>query len=211
MKVMTASKFVEKAIDIAKNYKTMYISGCFGAPMTDKNKDRYSNSNDYNQQHAGQIRGASPDTFGFDCVCLIKGILWGWCGRQDKTYGGAAYKANGVPDIGANAMIEKCQNVSESGWEKMLPGEAVWMKGHIGIYIGNGLAVECTPKWKDKVQITAVGNIGGKAGYETRTWTRHGRLPWVEYEPDDSWWVSLLKELLQKLGELIGSSLSKND
>lgn len=55
------------------------------------------------------------------------------------------------------------------------------MSGHIGIYIGNGLAVECTPKWANKVQITAVGNIGSKAGYNTRTWTKHGRIPWVDY------------------------------
>lgn len=63
----------------------------------------------------------------------------------------------------------------------MVIGEAVWMSGHIGIYIGDGLAVECTPKWENKVQITAVGNIGSKAGYNTRTWTKHGKLPYVDY------------------------------
>ena len=63
----------------------------------------------------------------------------------------------------------------------MAVGEAVWMSGHIGIYIGDGLAVECSPKWENKVQITAVGNIGSKAGYNTRTWTKHGKLPYVDY------------------------------
>lgn len=57
----------------------------------------------------------------------------------------------------------------------------VWTTGHIGIYIGDGLAVECTPKWKNCVQITAVGNIGSKAGYNTRTWKKHGHIPYVEY------------------------------
>ncbi len=55
------------------------------------------------------------------------------------------------------------------------------MSGHIGVYIGNGLAVECTPIWKDGVQITAVGNIGRKAGYNTRTWTNHGKLKFIDY------------------------------
>ena len=32
-------------------------------------------------------------------------------------------------------------------------GEMVWMDGHVGIYIGDGLAVECTPSWANKVQI----------------------------------------------------------
>ena len=55
------------------------------------------------------------------------------------------------------------------------------MPGHIGVYIGDGLAVECTPKWDNKVQITAVANIGKKAGYNSRKWTKHGKLPYVEY------------------------------
>jgi hypothetical protein len=32
MEVMKAKAFVEKLIDIAKNYKTLYVMGCFGAP-----------------------------------------------------------------------------------------------------------------------------------------------------------------------------------
>ena len=32
------------------------------------------------------------------------------------------------------------------------------------------------------MQITAVGNIGTKAGYNTRKWTKHGRLPYVQYD-----------------------------
>lgn len=32
MSKMTAKELVEKAVDIAKNYKTLYVMGCFGAP-----------------------------------------------------------------------------------------------------------------------------------------------------------------------------------
>lgn len=56
------------------------------------------------------------------------------------------------------------------------------MKGHIGIYIGGGLAAECTPKWRNCVQITAVANIGAKTGYNSRRWTKYGKLPYVTYE-----------------------------
>ena len=61
-------------------------------------------------------------------------------------------------------------------------GEAVWCSGHIGVYIGDGLAVECTPSWENKVQITAVANIGAKSGYNARKWTKHGKLPYITYE-----------------------------
>lgn len=180
---MKSKVLVAKAEDIALHYKTLYVMGCFGAPMTAANRKRYTKNHSYNMaaDRVRMINAASADTFGFDCVCLIKGILWGWTGDPARTYGGAQYAINGVPDTSADGMIAKCTNVSTTGWASMLPGEAVWMSGHIGIYIGNGLAVECTPKWENKVQITAVGNIGKKAGYNTRTWTKHGRIPWVDY------------------------------
>lgn len=186
--VMKASEFIKKLKDVAQNYKTLYVMGCFGAPMTAANKKRYTSNHSYNKAAARvkMINAASADTFGFDCVCLIKGILWGWNGDKNSTYGGARYAVNGVPDIGADTMITRCKEVSTTGWANMEPGEAVWCSGHIGVYIGNGLAVECTPKWKNCVQITAVGNIGSKSGYNSRKWTKHGKLPWIEYDVEST-------------------------
>lgn len=182
--MMKASELVSKALSIAKNRKTLYVMGCFGAPMTAANKKRYTTNHSYNKAAARvkMINAASADTFGFDCVCLIKGILWGWNGDQNKTYGGAVYASNGVPDIGADQMITKCPDASTTGWASMEPGEVVWTTGHIGIYIGDGLAVECTPKWDNCVQVTAVANIGSKSGYNARTWKKHGHIPYVEYD-----------------------------
>ena len=178
---MKASQFVKTAINIAKNYKTLYIMGCFGAPMSAKNKKRYTSNNEYNKKRADMINAASSNTFGFDCVCLIKGILWGWCGDTSKTYGGACYQSNGVPDIGANAMIKKCSEVS-TDFSKISVGEAVWLDGHIGIYIGDGFVVESTPKWDNKVQISVCSNIFPKStDVKKRKWTKHGKLPWIDY------------------------------
>jgi hypothetical protein len=180
--MMKSKTFIQKATDIAKNYKTLYVMGCFGAPMTAKNKDRYTENHSYNKSASrrAMINGASEDTFGFDCVCFIKGILWGWSGDKSKVYGGASYAVNGVPDIDANAIIKKCSEVS-TDFSKVIPGEIVWMTGHVGIYIGDGLVVECTPSWANDVQITAVGNMGKKDGYNSRKWTKHGKLPYVDY------------------------------
>lgn len=179
-KVMNASEFVNKLKDIATNYKTLYVMGCFGAPMTSTNKKRYANNNTYNRKatRTKYINAASADTFGFDCVCLIKGVLWGWNGDKTKVYGGAKYKSNGVPDIAADTMFKACSNIS-ADFSNIEVGEAVWKPGHIGVYIGNGLTVECTPAWKNKVQITACNTP--KTGYNTRKWTKHGKLPYIEY------------------------------
>ena len=181
---MKSQELVNKAKDIAKNYKTLYVMGCFGSPMTDTNKKRYCENNDYNKQISRTkiIKNASNDTFGFDCVCLIKGILWGWSGNKTKTYGGAIYKANGVADVNADVMCSSSYSDSISkDFNKIQIGELLAMKGHVGIYIGDGLAVECSPAWQNKVQITAVKNIGTKVGYNARTWTSHCKLKYIDY------------------------------
>ena len=178
--VKTGAELARRCEAIAKNYKTLYVHGCFGAPMKEAVKGYYLTNTSYNAQADRQamIRAASADVFGFDCVCLIKGILWGWRGDLTHNYGGAVYKSNGVPDINADMMINQCTGVSRD-FSKVEVGEALWMQGHIGIYIGNGLAVECTPKWENKVQITAANRT--VSGYNRRDWVSHGKLPYVSY------------------------------
>jgi hypothetical protein len=184
MIIKTGNDLAAACLHVARNYKTLYVMGCFGAPMTESNKERYIAHHDYNARDTRKklIRTASADTFGFDCVNLIKGLLWGWDGDTGHIYGGADYACNGVPDTSADGMIGKCKTVS-TDFSDIQVGELLWMKGHVGIYIGDGLCVECTPAWKNCVQVTAVHNIGKKEGYNGRKWTKHGKLPYVSYEP----------------------------
>lgn len=209
---MKASEFVAKIKNIADNYKTLYVMGCFGAPMTDANKDRYTRNHEYNRKptRTAMIKAASRDTFGFDCVNMIKAVLWGWSGDKSKTYGGAKYLTNGVPDVGANGMIKLCTEVS-TDFSKIMVGEAVWMEGHIGVYVGNGLAVECTPSWRNGVQYTACNR--SKTGYNRRNWTKHGKLPWVEYNVKSSSSSSApaesytLKQFIKDIQQATGSKV----
>lgn len=166
---MNNYEFANVLKSIAKR-KTLYVMGCFGAPLTAANKIRYTNNHSYNRQssRSAMIKSASADTFGFDCVGLIKGVLWGWDG-SDKTYGGANYASNGVPDINADTMIARCKDVS-TDFTDIKMGEAVWIPGHIGVYIGDGKVVECTPQWRNGVQITS-----------KRKWQKHGKLPYITY------------------------------
>ena len=66
--MIKANDFCTKALYIVQNYKTLYVNGCFGAPMTIANKLRYSTKNDFNRGRTKMINSASSDTFGFDCV-----------------------------------------------------------------------------------------------------------------------------------------------
>ena len=184
--IMTATALCAKALDIARNYRTSYMLGPWGWPANDKMITRAvtnGSSAEKNKKwlpHANAIKGKG---FLFDCVGLIKGILWGWCGDLSKAYGGAGYACNGVPDYGADAMIAKCRDVS-TDFSTIVPGEVVHMSGHIGIYVGGGVVVESTPKWNWGVQESTCLNVAGKQLPGTvggRTWTKHGKLPWVDY------------------------------
>ena len=178
----TGKELAAACMDAAQNHKTLYVLGCFGAPMTEANKTRWKSEQAYNRKakRAAAINAATADTFGFDCVGLIKALLWGWQGDASRRYGGTQYASNGVPDINADQMIKACAGVS-TDFSTIEVGEVVWNTGHIGVYIGCGLAVECTPKWEDGVQITAVHNLGTRSGYNGRRWTKHGRLPYITY------------------------------
>jgi hypothetical protein len=180
---MTGAELAKTAESIARNFKTAYIWGGFGAPITAESVTRAERqySKNVTAGYGAKARKLiSTNAFYFDCVGLIKAILWGWNGDRKATYGGARYASNGVPDISADAMIGKCSGVSVD-FSGIKVGEALWCSGHIGIYIGDGLAVEATPSFAGGVQVTAVANMGVKAGYSARTWAKHGNLPWVTY------------------------------
>lgn len=156
--------------------------GCFGIPLTSKNKILYTNNHEYNRKssRAAMIKSASEDTFGFDCSGLIKAVLWGW-----NTSSGVKYASNGVPDINADTMITRCTDVS-TDFSTIEIGEAVWLPGHIGVYIGDGKFIESTPQWKNGVQITS-----------RKTWRKHGKLPYIIYNEKGATTVSVELNILK--------------
>lgn len=180
---MTNKEFCERLTQIAADYKTVYLWGGFGAPITESIITTLAKMypSFYTSARKSALRKlVGKGYFGFDCVGLIKGILWGWSGKTKATYGGAIYASGKVPDVTSEGMIERCKGVTTS-FKSIEPGEAVWMQGHIGVYIGDGKVVESTTKWDGDVQITACLNVKKISGLHGRTWTKHGKLPWIEY------------------------------
>jgi len=72
-----------------------------------------------------------------DCVGLIKGYSW----YNAKT-GEMDIGANSMPDLGANGMYDAAIEKSMIDTMPQTPGLAVWMDGHIGIYIGGGEVID---------------------------------------------------------------------
>ena len=148
--------------------KTVYAWGMFGQTITKARVEAKAKQYPswYTTDKVNRIFAPLYDKgyLGYDCVGLVKGVLWE-----------GNYASNGVPDISADAMIGRCKSVS-TDFSSIAVGEFVWLKGHCGIYIGEGKVVESTPTWSNGVQITNLS---------ARNWTKHGKLPYIEYSSEE--------------------------
>ena len=168
----TNEEYVRLLLDIYHNYSTYYAWGAFGAPANKKNRERYKVPDTLN-----------PGTFLFDCSGFAyKAIPWGWCGDKNKTYGGATY--NKIP---TDTNFKKLCYDQTDDFSRIQKGECVFMEGHVGIYIGDGMVVECTSAWDNCVMITECQNTGIKTECKhKRKWLLHGKLPFIAYNKEES-------------------------
>ena len=87
-----------------------------------------------------------------DCIGLIKGFFWtnGGQGVLEYIAGGESYSSkygsNNCPDKGANGMLTwlKSKGCKHGTMDSLpdVPGILLFKPGHVGVYIGGGLAVE---------------------------------------------------------------------
>ena len=180
--LMTAKEFIDKVKEVQKT-NTVYMWGTYGQVLTNDLIDYKANQYPTHNTPARVKKHKALVGKGYsawDCVGLIKGILWGWeKGKNPK------YRGSEVPDVGSDSMYKNYTTHQSTDFKNILPGEVVWITGHIGVYIGDGLVIEATSRatggFTDNVLISALGNHGAVKGYPTRSWTHHGRLKWIDY------------------------------
>lgn len=107
---------------------------------------------------------------GCDCAGLYKWFLW--------TAGGtsSSIKYSAATDRGTEGMYSVATEKGKISTLPETPGVILYMKGHVGVYIGNGECVECTlGKYGDGVVKTAVKGRG---------WTHWLKIPEITYETE---------------------------
>lgn len=113
-----------------------------------------------------------------DCVGLIKGYLWR--DENDKL----TYNASQDKDV--SGFYQNCSEVGNIQDMPEVEGLLVFMKGHVGVYIGKGEVIE------------ARGHKFGviKTKLSERPWTSYGKLKWIKYEEEKKEMLTLDEALI---------------
>jgi len=101
-----------------------------------------------------------------DCVGLIKGYSW-----YDVESGQIKYQTNDMPDINADQFFNYATEKGPISTLPEIPGLILHAPGHVGIYIGNGYAVEARG--------TLYGVVTTKVA--NRNWTDWCKNPYITY------------------------------
>ncbi len=121
-----------------------------------KQYPKYYTANDFSKQFGMRV---------YDCVGLVKGYLWSKTSTSVPKY-------NVSQDKDVNGIKASCSNVGDIKTIPEIPGILVFMKGHAGIYIGNGKVIEARGHAYGVVQ----------TDLNKRGWKEWGKLKWIKYE-----------------------------
>ena len=180
--MMKVNDYLAKAVMIADTCATMYMMGGHGHSLTwNDTFNELIRDYSYNQKHEKELREQfdtlkKDHPFAFDCCGLIKGIIWGFDAEYNEYGGGTVYQSNGLLDNNAEGLLEHYGYDVSDDFTYVTPGEMLYMKGHCGIYMGDGKVIESTPKWQSKVQWTKITD---------RKWLKHCKLSVIDYTKEE--------------------------
>lgn len=119
---------------------------------------RYYTANNYPQQFGKKVH---------DCIGLIKGYMW--TENADSTI--YTYQGHNFPDVSADMQFNRATRKGLIDTIPDVPGIAVFMKGHVGVYIGNGEVIEARGH--------AYGVVTTKL--KNRKWTKWAYIDEIQY------------------------------
>lgn len=169
--IMTERQYVEKLQNIASR------------------KTRYSNKYPYNLLYNNKDGRTSGD-----CLNTIKALLNGY-NIYNNTIGYYQKDLSNTGDVTEQGLLKQCSEVSQDFSKLGNHPLLLYMKGHVGSYLGkevNGIynVIECTKSFGGGVVYSWVDPDGTrrnkKGGLKNGKWSHHGKFtPWIEYEADE--------------------------
>ena len=153
--------------------KSAYMWGEFGRKITNSTISQKAKQypSRYTAARQKTLKGyVGKDYIGCDCCGLYKYFLWTDGGAKSISYRAAT-------DRSTTGMYNAAVKRGTIDTLPEVPGTILYMTGHVGVYIGNGEAVECTlGRYGDGIVKTKV---------EGRGWTHWLHMPEIDYSESE--------------------------
>lgn len=146
-----------------------YVYGAIGQTCTESLLDQCAKLYPANNLAGGSMRKAGEKWLGrkvADCSGMIKAYL-----MSDYTGGPIQYSA----EIDSFVHYNKAKEKGPISTMPDVPGIIVYMPGHVGVYIGNGVVVESAGT------LYGVKKSSVKKSYASGPWTHWYKCPGIEY------------------------------
>jgi len=151
---------------------TRYLMGAMGTYITAERIEEQTTyfSEWYTKERVEETKKFYPYAgfLGFDCSGLIKSYYFGGIGLPD-------YSAE--KDWNSKGLLEHSERKGPIHTLPELPGVCLYMKDHVGVYVGGGNVIECTSseRFGNGVVMTKIGD---------RPWEQWFYCPYISYEQE---------------------------
>lgn len=171
MKMLTNKQLVE-FVKRKLGVKSVYMWGEFGRIVTNSTIAQKASQYPgyYSKARQNYLKTlVGKNYYGCDCVGLYKWFLW----TDNDAH---AIRYNSATDRGTLGMYNAATAKGNIDSIPEIPGLITYMRGHVGVYIGNGEVVECTlGKYGDGIVKTKLKGRG---------WTHWLKMSEITYETE---------------------------
>lgn len=163
---MTNTELVEIAKLIYAEKQTCYAKGGIGWTLT---RERYNYLRNQYADNKVYLKESDLGKCACDCSGMIVGMAYDkWRVNNEPTW----TRAHDWNDQMLHDRLTDCVSP-----DKAEPGMCLWKKGHVGLYIGDGMAMDSTiDKEGDGIHFRKVSDV---------KWELAGKLPEIEYVKDE--------------------------
>lgn len=140
-------------------------------------EEQYKRPNYYKNSGIGRYDGQYRQ---FDCCGLFKCFMWHDYSQKNAKYYNVTQK-----DYNCEQLIAEAKEKGSISAIPEIPGVLVYMKGHMGIYIGNGQVIESTAAKfdgkKGRIYKTYFKGSGKGCDGKRTTWIKWFKSPYLTY------------------------------
>lgn len=162
-----------KHAEMALLGKWWYMWGTFGNHLTQPLLDQKATQYPYYNRDNGMY-GTHKKHLG-QTVCDCVGLIKGYCMWDNETN---LPKYTASLDVNTGGLYSKATKKGDIKTIPEIPGLCVYMKGHVGVYIGDGWVIECAGG-RGAIKTPLKGNGATR-------WTHWLECPFIQYTDDSA-------------------------